>query len=238
MIVGNFIEALRDPEIVPELIADVPLPAQIAGYIRNLIIHDIMKPGEPVRERMIAELLNVSRTPMRDALKLLSVERLVELIPNRGAVVVNNSLEDIADMLSVFVELDRMGAMVACRMGNETDFLRIERHIEEMQQAREELNRTEYFRANQRFHVAIVRSSRNKTLVEMHETLSLRLYRVRYLAIMAQEIWTARDAEHRAMYEALRARDAGKVEELQKEHFDVAWRLIDDWSRSRAKARS
>ncbi|MBU2961650.1 GntR family transcriptional regulator [Citreicella sp. C3M06] len=230
----NFIAALKDPAEVPEMSSDQPLPAQIAGYIRNLIIHDILKPGESVRERFIADTLNVSRTPMRDALKILSVERLVKLYPNRSAVVVDNSLEDITDMLSVYVELDKMAATTACRMASETDFLRIERHIEEMRKAQVERNRSEYFRANQNFHFAIVSAARNQTLAEMHMTLNLRLYRVRYLAILSQEIWTTREDEHRAMLNALRARDQEELAILQKEHFAVAWRLIDDWCRSAA----
>lgn len=209
---------------------DDPLPTQIAGYIRNLIIHDVLKPGEPVRERVIAAELNVSRTPLRDALKLLSVERLVELFPNRGAVVVNNSIDDISDMLTVYTELEALGAAAACRAATERDFLRVERHLALMEEANAEHDRLKYFRANQAFHLAIISASRNKALIEIHANLSLRLYRVRYLAIMAQEIWQARSHEHQLLVETLRARDIARMTELQRAHFHVAWRLIDDWA--------
>jgi DNA-binding GntR family transcriptional regulator len=227
----NFAEAMLADLPGPVLEGDDPLPTQIADYIRHQIIHDILKPGEPVRERVIAELLNVSRTPMRDALKILSVERLVELIPNRGAVVVNNSIDDISDMLAVYTELEAIGGVAACRMANEGDLLRVERHMALMDDANAEGDRLKYFRANQAFHLAIIAASRNKTLIEIHANLSLRLYRVRYLAIMAQEIWQARSAQHQELVDTLRARDTAKMAELQKAHFQVAWRLIDDWSR-------
>ncbi len=217
------------PAIV--LDGDDPLPNQIASHIRHQIIHDILKPGEPIRERIIAEQLNVSRTPMRDALKILSVERLVELIPNRGAIVVKNSIDDIADMLSIYTELEALGGVAACRVANEGDILRAERHLDAMDAAVAAGDRFKYFRANQAFHMAIIAASRNKTLIEIHANLSLRLYRVRYLAIMAQEIWQGRAGEHRLLIDTLRARDTARMAELQKAHFLVAWRLIDDWAR-------
>lgn len=227
----NFAEAMLTDAPTLVLDGDDPLPNQIAGHIRHQIIHDILKPGEPVRERVIAEQLNVSRTPMRDALKILSVERLVELIPNRGAVVVKSGIDDISDMLSVYTELEAIGGVAACRMANESDLLRVERHIALMQNAVDEGDRLKYFRANQAFHMAIIAASRNKTLIEIHANLSLRLYRVRYLAIMSQEIWQARSGEHKVLLETLRNRDTARMAELQKAHFQVAWRLIDDWSR-------
>ncbi|MGA0541882.1 GntR family transcriptional regulator [Neotabrizicola sp. VNH66] len=227
----NFAEAMLASSPAPVQEGDDPLPNQIAGHIRHQIIHDILKPGEPIRERILAEQLNVSRTPMRDALKILSVERLVELIPNRGAVVVKNSTDDIADMLSIYTELEALGGAAACRMANEGDILRVERHLALMEAAVAEGDRLKYFRANQAFHMAIIAASRNKTLIEIHANLSLRLYRVRYLAIMAQEIWQGRAGEHQVLVDTLRARDTARMAELQKAHFQVAWRLIDDWSR-------
>lgn len=233
----NYAEAMLTDTPAPVLEGDDPLPIQIADYIRHQIIHDILKPGEPIRERTIAEQLNVSRTPMRDALKILSVERLVELIPNRGAVVVQNSIDDLSDMLTVYAELEAMGGVAACRMATEGDFLRVERHLALMATAAAEGDRLKYFRANQAFHLSIIAASRNKTLIEIHANLSLRLYRVRYLAIMAQEIWQARSAAHEELVQTLRARDTARMAELQKAHFQVAWRLIDDWSRPQQSRR-
>lgn len=229
----NYAQAICGEPPDPALGGDEPLPVQIANYIRHQIIHDILKPGEPIRERAIAEQLNVSRTPMRDALKILSVERLVDLIPNRGAVVVQNSIDDITDMLSVYIELDAMGGMAACRMASESDFLRVERQLLVMESAEAAVDRIKYFRANQAFHLAIVAASRNKTLIEVHGNLSLRLYRVRYLSILAKGILKSRAAEHRELFETLRARDSARMAELQKEHFKLAWRLVDDWSRTK-----
>ncbi|WP_414474097.1 GntR family transcriptional regulator [Microvirga sp. M2] len=82
-------------------VAARPLPQQIAAHLRDLIIHDVLKPGERIREVPLAAELNVSRTPLRDALKILAVERLVDLAPNRGAIVTDPSIEEMRDLLRV-----------------------------------------------------------------------------------------------------------------------------------------
>lgn len=228
----NYAQAICSEPPTPVLKGDDPLPVQIASYIRHQIIHDILKPGEPIRERAIAEQLNVSRTPMRDALKILSVERLVDLIPNRGAVVVQNSVDDIAEMLSVYIELEVIGGMTACRMAGEGDFLRVEHQLRAMESAEAAVDRIQYFRANQAFHLAIIAASRNKTLIEIHGNLSLRLYRIRYLSILTKGILQSRAAEHRELFDTLRSRDSARMAALQKEHFRLAWRLLDDLSRN------
>ncbi len=209
--------------------AEYSLPHQIAAIIRSRIIHDEIKPGTPIRERKLADELEVSRTPLRDALKILAQEKLVDLIPNKGAVVVEYSLDDIADMLLVYTELDLLGGRLACRMANESDFLQVERQMERMDAAINAHDRIEYFRANQAFHMAIIAASRSKTTVELHSKLSLRLHRVRYLSILENDEWMARSDDHVNLLQALRDRDAERFTAIQRDHFGVAWRLIDSW---------
>ena len=210
-------------------VAPKPLPTQVADYIRDLIIHDRLKPGERIRERAIAETLNVSRTPLRDALKILAMERLVELMPNRGAVVVRSTDAEIADMLTVYTELESLGGRIACRAATEGDIRRV-RHFETlMARAFESEDRAAYFAANQAFHLAIIAGSRNPTLIEMHGHLNIRLYRIRYLAVMRLEDWRAAAGEHGALVDALSRRDGDLLANLLKEHLGFAWRLIDSW---------
>lgn len=212
------------------------LPDQIASVVRHRIIHDDIKPGAPIRERQLASELDVSRTPLRDALKILAQEKLVALIPNKGAVVADYSLDDIADMLLVYTELDKLGGRLACRMANETDFLRVERQIGRMDVATANRDKIEYFRANQAFHMAIIRASRSKTTIELHAKLSLRLHRIRYLSILENDQWMGRSDEHLDMLQALRDHDAERFAQIQEHHFSVAWRLIDGWANRNGNA--
>lgn len=210
-------------------VSSKPLPQQVADYIRNLIIHDRLKPGERIRERAIAETLKVSRTPLRDALKILAMERLVDLAPHRGAVVVHSSEEEIADMLTVYSELEALGGRIACRAASDGDIRRVVHYQDELARAFEVEDRAAYFAANQAFHLSIVAASRNATLIETHGHLNIRLYRIRYLAVMRLQDWTAAAGEHGALVDALKARDGDLLAQLLKDHLGFAWRLIDRW---------
>jgi len=212
-----------------ETVELTPLPQRVADCIRDLIIHDRLKPGERIRERTLAEALDVSRTPLRDALKILAMERLVELIPNRGAVVAHPTDAEIADMLTVYSELESLGGRLACRHASEGDIRRVEHYRTVMTRAHEEEDRIAYFAANQAFHLSIVAASGNTTLIETHDHLNIRLYRIRYLAVMHLPEWTAAAGEHEALVDALRARDGDRLADLLKEHLGFAWRLIDRW---------
>ena len=203
-----------------------PLPQQVADYIRDLIIHDRLKPGERIRERAIAETLDVSRTPLRDALKILAMERLVELTPNKGAVVVRATDAEIADMLTVYTELESLGGRLACRMATEADMMRVEHYHDLLGKAFAIEDRAAYFAANQAFHLSIIAASRNPILIEMHGHLNIRLYRIRYLAVMRLQDWRAAAGEHGGLVAALRQRDGDRLAVLLKEHLGFAWRLI------------
>ena len=211
---------------------DSALPDRIAAVIRSRIIHDVLLPGSPIRERQLSEELEVSRTPLRDALKILALERLVNLVPNKGAAVADYSIDDVSDMLFVYIELDSLAGQIACRVGTEADFLRVDRQISRMKKAIQETDRMGYFRANQAFHIAIVAASRSKSIIEFHSSLNLRLYRTRYLSILKNDQWMDRTDDHVNILKALRNRDSEAFISIQKSHFSVAWRLIDDWANS------
>jgi DNA-binding GntR family transcriptional regulator len=207
-------------------VAAQPLPQQIAAYLRDLIIHDVLKPGERIREVPLAADLNVSRTPLRDALKILAVERLVDLAPNRGAVVTDLSIEEMRDLLRVYSSLEALGAQMACERAQPADITAIHGWQDEMLAAFEQNDRLRYFRANQAFHISIIKASRNASLIEVHGQLNLRLYRVRYLAIIQQQDWTFVSSQHEAILAALDQRDGPLLSRLLVEHLSGAWRAI------------
>jgi DNA-binding GntR family transcriptional regulator len=168
----------------------------------------------------------VSRTPLRDALKILAMERLVELTPNKGAVVVRSTDAEVADMLTVYTELESLGGRLACRMASEADIIRVERYHELLATAFAVEDRAAYFAANQAFHLSIIAAARNPILIEMHGHLNIRLYRIRYLAVMRLQDWRAAAGEHGALVAALKQRDGDRLAFLLKEHLGFAWRLI------------
>lgn len=202
------------------------LPQQVAEYIRHQIIHDVLKPGERIRERHIAETLNVSRTPLRDALQILAMERLVDLLPNRGASVVDPDERELGHMLTVYLDLEILAGRLAARFASEADLVGLEQFQAEMEFAYARGDRARYFAGNQGFHLSIIRASHNPILIEMHGHLNIRLYRLRYLAVMNADEWRDAASEHASLLDALRKRDGDLLAELQTRHLDFAWRLI------------
>lgn len=211
---------------VASRVAAQPLPHQIAAHLRDLIIHDVLKPGERIREQPLSIELNVSRTPLRDALKILAVERLVDLPPNRGAIVTNPGIAEMRDLLRVYSSLEGLGGEMACERATAADIASIHHWQVEMLAAFERKDRLSYFRANQAFHLGIIAASRNASLIEVHGQLNLRLHRVRYLAIMQQQDWTFVSNQHEAIVAALDSRDGPLLARLLVDHLAGAWRAI------------
>ena len=91
-----------------------PLAQQVAAQIRDMIIQDLLTPGEWIREQALADKLRVSRTPLREALKMLELEGLIRLLPNRGAVLMELTVEEVKEKLEVLAVLEALAGKLAC----------------------------------------------------------------------------------------------------------------------------
>lgn len=230
--------ALPPMEASTRRVAAQPLPRQIAAHLRDLIIHDVLKPGERIREQPVSLELAVSRTPLRDALKILAVERLVDLHPNRGATVADPSVEELRDLLRVYASLEGLGGQMAGERATQVDVDEVHRWQNNMLDAFARRDKLGYFRANQAFHLRIVGASRNASLIEVHGQLNLRLYRVRYLAIMQQKNWTFANSQHEPIIAALEQRDGELLGRLLVDHFAGAWHALELLEARQTKAPS
>jgi len=199
------------------------LTVQVADRLRKMIVLDELRSGERLRERKLAEELNVSRTPLREALKLLEAEGLVELSKNRGATVAGFSDVDIAEKLKVLAALERLAGELACEHATDDEIAEIKALHYEMLAAFSRGDRKAYFLANQAIHLAIVRCSKNKALLETHERLNTQLYRVRYLSNLRNKLWPTAVEEHESILEALEARDGDRLGGLMFEHLGRTW---------------
>jgi len=202
---------------------NVSLSQQVASRIRDMIVLDELRPGARLRERQLAEELKVSRTPLREALKILSTEGLVVLSPNRGAEVSGFSAVDIGEKLQVLAALERLAGELACKQASDEAIAEIRALHFEMLAAYSRQDRKAYFRANQKIHRGLVRASNNNALIETHDRLNTQLYRVRYLSNLRNARWSTAIDEHQAILEALEARDAAKLGRLMFEHLGSTW---------------
>lgn len=202
------------------------LHVEAADRIREMIGSGRLAPGARIPERELCELFGISRTPLREALKVLASEGLVEITPNRGARVVKLDRADIEAMFEVMGALEALAGELACRNIGRGDLAEIRAlHFEMIvHYERGELER--YFELNRRIHEALVRASRNPVLAQVYEGLASRVQRARYLANMNAERWAQAVGEHEHMLEALTARDGERLSRLLRTHLDNKLRVV------------
>jgi DNA-binding GntR family transcriptional regulator len=206
------------------------LSDQIANRLRDMIIQNELAPGDRIREREVCEELQVSRTPLREALHKLASEGLIELVPNRGAVITRPSTEEISDMLQVLGVLEAFAGERVCNFISDEELAEIKALQYEMLAAYARQDRLKYFKLNQKIHLAIVKAARSDTLLSLHSRLNARLYRIRYQSNLKNETWGSAVAEHDRILEALENRDAEKLSSLLRQHLKSTWEKVSEFT--------
>lgn len=191
---------------------------EVADRLRELILSGELEPRARVNELELCERFGTSRTPLREAIKILSSEGLVELLPNRGARVASLSAAEIDEMIQVVAGLEAVAAELACQRVDEDEIEAIAADTEAMAEACRRRDETTYFTLNRAIHEAIMAASRNATLMGLYANLSSRIQRMRYTAHKTDEQWQKAMGEHFEMVRLLRTRDGEKLAQLMKLH--------------------
>jgi DNA-binding GntR family transcriptional regulator len=202
------------------------LPEQVANSLRDMIVENRFAPGERIRERAISAELEVSRTPLREALQVLAAEGLVELLPNRGAVVASPSKDDVREMLEVQSVLEEHAGQLFCASATEEDIGEIKALHFEMLAAFERRERLAYFKLNQRIHRKIIEVAGNDALNGIHEMLSARLFRFRYQPNLKIEHWRSAIQEHEEILKAAVDRNSDLLGRVLRSHLDTTWEKL------------
>lgn len=195
-----------------------PLHEQAVDRVRDLIVRGDLRPGERLNERLLCEQLGISRTPLREAIKFLASEGLVDLLPHRGAVVTALDTQRLAHALEVMGALEALAGELTCRKASEARIGEIRALHAEMlaMYARKDL--AGYFRFNQAIHLAIVEASGNPVLATMYRQLNVNARRARYMANLSKERWDAAVREHEEILRALERRDVPALQRLLRDH--------------------
>lgn len=204
--------------IVP--ISRRPLHEEAVDRLRDLIIQGELSPGVRLNERVLCEKLGISRTPLREALKLLATEGLVQLLPNRGAVVAAIDAERLGQTLQVMGALEALAGELACRNASSERIAEIRRLHAEMLAMHAKGDLAAYFRYNQAIHESIVEASGNTVLTNAYRQLNANVRRARYMANLSQERWDAAVREHEEILAALAERSVHKLKRLLREHLE------------------
>ncbi len=191
---------------------------ELVERLRLLIVEGDLAPGSKISEKDLSDIFAVSRTPLREALKVLAREGLVELSPNRGASVAALTLEDLEEAFPVMGALEALSGELACHSIADRELAAVECQHEAMIEAYEKRDIPNYFKHNQAIHQAILEAARNPTLEQMQSGLAGRIRRARYMANMSEARWAKAVAEHETILAALQARDGERLAQILKQH--------------------
>jgi DNA-binding GntR family transcriptional regulator len=199
---------------------DLSLHDEILARLRDHIVEGNIPGGGRVPERQLCEMLGISRTPLREALKVLASEGLVELLPNRGARVRQLSEHDLGELFEVMGGLEGLAGRLACENITDAEITEIERLHYEMYGFYLHRDMHGYFRVNQLIHQKIVEAARNAVLLGTYASFAGRIRRVRYSANFARkrERWGEAMREHEAILDALRRRAGSQLSDILFEH--------------------
>jgi len=194
------------------------LPAALARRLRDLITEGDLAPGARLNERALCERLGVSRTPLREAFRLLAADGLVTLAPNRGAIVTELSLRDVRESFDVMSGLEALSGELACRHVTDAEIAEIKALTFEMLACHARGDLPGYYRRNREIHDRINRAARNGVLTQVYTTLNLRIQNLRFRSNFDRDKWDAAAHEHAEMVDALEARDGPRLAALLRDH--------------------
>jgi DNA-binding GntR family transcriptional regulator len=192
--------------------------------LKNAILSGAFESGERLVEHDIAERLRVSRTPVREALRRLESEGIVEALPKQGLVVKDYSDDEVREIYLIREALESLAAEYAARNASEDDIAELERLLRVIDSihAVSDIDGDASIAAHQNFSETYNRASYMPTLVHMIESLKDQIARCRAVSLSGEERRAAALREHRELFEALRRRDAEMASVLTKRHLKNA----------------
>lgn len=158
---------------------NLPLRDVVFKTLREGILKGKLKPGERLMETHLADKLGVSRTPIREAIRMLELEGLVTMIPRRGAEVSRISVKDLKDVLEVRNSLESLAARLACERISEEEKEMLKQAAEDFVKSSKSMDANKMAEADVRFHDVILNASGNKQLIQLVNNMSIRMFRYR-----------------------------------------------------------
>lgn len=196
----------------------LPLRDVVFNTLRDAILTGKLLPGERLMENQLADKLGVSRTPVREALRMLELEHLVELVPRKGAQVLDMSEKDIVDILEVRSALEGLATSLACKKMSRDDLQRLKAQEADFEQAVAERDVERFVEIDETFHDAIFEATENTKLIQMFKNLRIQLYRYRMAHAKQDMAMSTIVAHHRSIIRAIENRDAEEGSTIAHSH--------------------
>ena len=205
------------------------LHLELAEMIQEMIVVGQLPPGTKIPEKQLCERFGVSRTPLREALKVLAAERLVILEPHRGAWVSKITVADLEEVFPVMGAFEALAGELACRSITDEEIAKVRWLHDNMVACYEQRDLKGYFEANQKIHGAILTAARNKTLTDQYRALATQVRRARYVANMSDGRWKQATEEHEEIMTCLEVRDGERLARVLRRHLQNKLETVRTW---------
>ncbi|MDB5821731.1 MAG: gntR [Herminiimonas sp.] len=190
----------------------------VVEHLRNLIVEAVLAPGIKLNERELCETLGISRTPLREAIKVLAAEGLIEISPNRGATVSRMSEAETQETFELMSGLEAMSGELACERITAPELAQIKALHRAMLACKAHNDLSGYYARNQEIHNAINAAAKNSVLTQTYLAVNRRLKALRFKSNFQAEKWERAVQEHEEMIEALEARDGKRLAGVLRGH--------------------
>ncbi|WP_019832865.1 GntR family transcriptional regulator [Sphingomonas sp. PR090111-T3T-6A] len=194
------------------------LTRKAVDHVRDLIVRGELPPRSRVQEKQLCDMLGLSRTPLREALKVLATENLVELLPRRGARVTALDPKRLREQFTVIAMVEAEAARILCRSGTAEQIRDLRVIHDALKSAYVSHDPARYYLSNEQFHRAVVVQSGNETLAEIHAGLIVHLHRARHFALTMRDVNLEFAHDHDEIIEAIERRDADAAGRRMTEH--------------------
>jgi DNA-binding GntR family transcriptional regulator len=190
----------------------------VVEHLQNLIIEGGLEPGAKLNERELCERLGISRTPLREAMKVLATEGLIEIVPNRGAFVSRMDETEIRETFELMSGLEAMSGELAAERISPAEIAEIKALHADMLARRSERDLAGYYSLNQAIHNKINEAARNSVMREVYLSVNRRLMALRFKSNFREDRWDRAVAEHDEMIQALEKRDGKRLATILRQH--------------------
>ncbi|MBR4762590.1 MAG: GntR family transcriptional regulator [Lachnospiraceae bacterium] len=214
---------MKDYDLTREVSDKYSLRGRVFTKIRDDILNGVYKEHEELKEARIGKELGVSRTPVREALRQLELEGLVQIIPNRGAFVTGISAKDVRDIYMIRSRLEGLCARWACEHITREQLEAMEENVYLAEFHAGKGHMEQMAELDNQFHHTLYRACDSKMLEHLLNDYHEYLLRVRKKALSSIDRGTASNKEHRSIMEAIRAGNADLAERLASEHMKNAY---------------
>ena len=191
---------------------------QLASYLRDMILEGLFQPGERLQEQKLCDQFGVSRTPLREALRVLAAEGIVTLTPNRGARIALSTLDEIEELYPLIGALEGLAGELACARITDAEIGHIVGLHDRMVAHYRNGEIVAFKKLNGEIHEAIFEAAQNPSLTAHYRNLMVRTHSARSIVRMSPARWREAIDDHETMIAALRKRDGDRLGQILREH--------------------